>query len=401
MSSLAMHAGDRPNIALIAASGVGLRSDAHLKNSAVGTIHYMAQSLDRHFGSVTALAPVLYPEEKLGRYISGALRRVWGRSYDHAHTLRLAGQFARYYSTLLQQANTDIVFAPLAATQIADLETNCPILYLSDATFNLVTNYYPEYSGLTTESIRQGNEVERRAIHRASTLVYPTKWAAQSAIHHYGANPDRVHIIPYGANIDSAPPRAACLNRTLTDVCRLVLVGTNWNRKGADLAVETLDALTHMGVPCELVVCGCKPPSKSHRANLTVIPYLDKNHPEQRQRFADLLLSAHFMLLPTRSESFGIVFCEAAAFGLPVVTTATGGVSEVVINGENGYTLPVTANAREFAQLIGELFKNKERYLMLERSSRAAYEERLNWDVWGVSMAKVMHELLREERENR
>lgn len=388
--------GHRPRIALIASSGVDLRSDARLKLSAVGTIHYMAQALDRHCGSVSALTPARFASEKLGRFISRGLRKVWGRTYDHGHTLRLAGQYARYYDTLLQRSDADIIFAPLAATQISGLKSHQPVLYLSDATFDLVNNYYPEYSSLTVESVRQGNEIERRAVQRASALVYPTQWAADSAIDRYGANPQHIHIIPFGANIDNAPPFMDCMNRDLTNVCRLILVGTNWRRKGGDLAIATMDALTQMGVASELVVCGCRPPSDLRRPYLTVIPFLDKNQPEHRQRFADLLLSAHFMLLPTRSESFGLVFCEAAAFGLPVVATATGGVGEVVINGENGYTLPPGAGAREYAHLIKDLFRNKQRYALLAHSSRAAYERRLNWDVWGVAMERVIHGMLRQ-----
>lgn len=387
--------GLRPKIALIAPSGVGLRSDARLKNSFVGTIHYMAQALERHSGAVIPLVPPRLASEILSCYVSGALRRVWGSTYDHGHTSRLAGQFGRHYGALLQQSNADIVFAPLASAQIANLETDKPILYLSDATFDLVNNYYPKYSNLTAESIRQGNDIERQAIRRATALVYPTRWAANSAIHYYGARPEHLYIIPFGANIDNAPSLSECMNRKQSDVCKLVLIGTNWNRKGADLAVDTLDALDQLGVPCELVVCGCTPPPGRRRRNLTAIPFLDKNLPEHRERFAELLLTAHFMLLPTRSESFGIVFCEAAAFGLPVVATATGGVSEVVIEGDNGYTLPHNANGSRYAELIRDLFRNWERYQTLARSSWEAYDCRLSWDVWGSATAKVIEGLLR------
>ncbi|WP_137463714.1 glycosyltransferase, partial [Escherichia coli] len=42
------------------------------------------------------------------------------------------------------------------------------------------------------------------------------------------------------------------------------------------------------------------------------------------------------LLLPTIADCYGMVFCEAAAFGLPVVATDTGGVSSIVINERTG-----------------------------------------------------------------
>jgi glycosyltransferase involved in cell wall biosynthesis len=99
---------------------------------------------------------------------------------------------------------------------------------------------------------------------------------------------------------------------------------------------------------------------------------------------------ADFLILPTRNEAFGIVFCEAAAFGLPVITTHTGGVPEVVRDGENGYVLPVEARGESYAQMIADIYQNEQRYLHLVQSSRGAFEERLNWDVWGCRVHDIL-----------
>ena len=79
--------------------------------------------------------------------------------------------------------------------------------------------------------------------------------------------------------------------------------------------------------------------------------------------------------------------CEANAFGLPVIATATGGTPEVVKDGENGFLLPFTARGDAYAEIIKELFHDEQRYSTFVQSSRAAFDNRLNWDAWGSAAA--------------
>lgn len=164
--------------------------------------------------------------------------------------------------------------------------------------------------------------------------------------------------------------------------------------KGGDIAFETLIRLEEMGIPTELIVCGCTPPSHFVHERMTIIPFLDKNDANQRQRLEQLYASSDFLLLPTRNECFGIVFCEGNAFGLPAITTRTGGISEVVRDGENGFTLSYEAKGTDYAEVISKLYQNKQRYVELVKSSRASFENRLNWDSWGISLRVKLTEML-------
>ena len=232
--------------------------------------------------------------------------------------------------------------------------------------------------------------MERAAIQKACLLVYPSEWVAESAARDYGADRSKISVIPFGANLEQIPPRENILRKEKSEQCRLLFVGVDWVRKGGDIAFETLIKLREMGVPAELTVCGCVPPKQSMRTAMTVIPFIDKHDETQSRRLAELYFKSDFLLLPTRAECFGIVFCEANAFGLPAITTDTGGVSGAVHNGENGFALPVSAGASEYARLISELWRDRAAYSSLARSSRTAFEQRLNWDAWGTQMAKSL-----------
>jgi glycosyltransferase involved in cell wall biosynthesis len=127
---------------------------------------------------------------------------------------------------------------------------------------------------------------------------------------------------------------------------------------------------------------------------MKVIPYLDKNNPEQYRELEQLYLKSDFLLLPTRNECFGLVFCEANAFGLPIITTHTGGVPEVVKDAQNGFVLPLSARGPAYAEIIARLYQDDQRYAELVVSSRAAFDERLNWNAWGLAASHLITEML-------
>ena len=159
------------------------------------------------------------------------------------------------------------------------------------------------------------------------------------------------------------------------------------------LRVETLAELNNRGVKTELVICGCTPPKPVTQEGLTIIPYLDKNDPVQRNRLQQLYLDADFFLLPTRADCFPIVLCEAAAHGVPSVARATGGVPYAVREGETGALVPPNATKADYAAVIAEIFANPDRLARLRQSSRDAYETRLNWHAWGRRVSDLIQTL--------
>jgi YD repeat-containing protein len=269
-----------------------------------------------------------------------------------------------------------------------------PMAYVSGTTFALMRSYYSQFSSLLPISQREGHAIEQSMIDRSSVLLYPTEWPVKSAINDYHADPSKIHIVPYGANLDAedVPPESVVLGRQRSDYrCRLLFIGVDWQRKGGPIAFDTLIELRKLGVDAQLTVCGCTPPREFEHERMKVIPFLDKNDPGQRKQLNSLLLSSNFLLVPTRSECFGVVFCEASAFGLPSISTRTGGVPGVVRDGENGYLLPLSAGGSEYAKVIAEIHQDADRSRELSRSSRRAFDTRLNWDAWGRTVRGLLN----------
>ena len=369
--------------------------DTRDKRAWSGTVYYMACTLENYCGEIFHLSPIPFSKEKLiGRVINKSSQIFFRKNFRYHGSFLFAKRFAKVTAQRLEGQSFDVIVTPAGATEIAFLETEIPIVLVEDATYGQLFDYYPVCSNLLRRSIYEMQTIQDLALKKASAVIYSSAWAARSAIEDYGADPKKIHVVPFGANLDEPPCREVVLAREQSERCRLLFLGVDWVRKGGDIAFETLLKLEELGVQAELIVCGCTPPAGVAHDRMKVIPFLDKNDEKQRQALEQLLMSADFLLLPTRAEAYGLVFCEASAFGLPVVATNTGGVSEVVREGENGFLLPYEARGHAYAKVIARVYHNDERYAQLVRASRAAFEERLNWDAWGVTVKHILADLL-------
>jgi glycosyltransferase involved in cell wall biosynthesis len=324
-----------------------------------------------------------------------AARVLFRQNIDDLHTIVLSKAWASLFRRRLAGSGADIVFAPVASTEIAFLKTELPVVYFSDLTARLYRDYFGDLTNLASWSMAQTEALEARALRRADHIVYCSEWAARSAIQDYGIAAEKVSVFPLGANLDAVPTAdeiAAARNAQQSTNCRLLFIGVDWERKGGDLALEALRALRARGIDATLTVVGCSPPPGIGDENLHVVPFLDKEMPEQRQRLNRLFLDSHFMLFPTRRDASPIVCCEASAFGLPAIVPDIGGLT--VWHGENGLKLSGDASAAEYADAMQSLWANPAGYRRLTESSRAVYDAYLNWDSWGRSIAEVFNAVL-------
>jgi glycosyltransferase involved in cell wall biosynthesis len=293
--------------------------------------------------------------------------------------------FANEAMRRLSSDHYDIVFSP-STLPVTFLETTRPVTVCADATFHSMVDYYPSFSFLSRAQRDAAEKLESQALRRCSLLVYSSDWAARSAIAHYGIAKDRVTVLPSGANFGAENTRANVLRwieRRSRDNLRLLFIGKEWRRKGGDIAFETMRLLSGSGYRASLDIVGClPPPNVAAHPEVRLHGQLSIARPEQRAKLTSLFAQAHFLLVPTRAEAFGMVFCEANAFGLPAIATATGGTRTIIRDGVNGYVLPLSAGPPEYAKLIGAITDNLPEYQRLAESSFAEFEARLNWKAW-------------------
>ena len=168
-----------------------------------------------------------------------------------------------------------------------------------------------------------------------------------------------------------------------TVVGHLATLDPNKGSNDLVLAVARLNAARPDADPVALVMAG--PTSPAFEAFLATtfggdLPrWLALLGPLPLSGRADFFAALDVFSMPSRTDSFGIVFLEAWANGLPVVAAAAGGVPEVVRDGETGLLVPFGA-LDQLSSAIGDLISNPSKARKMGAAGRSTVNHGYTWD---------------------
>ena len=212
----------------------GTWTDPRDKRSWSGTHYFILKALSE-VGSVEIMGPLSNNRLIVLKKTIKLFGKLFRKNIRVIHTTLVAKEYARQLQEKLNGKQFDYMFAPAGSELIAYLKTNIPIIYLSDATFISMVDYYPGFINLLKISKKMGDEIERRAINKSSHIIYSSDWAANSAINYYHCDRDKISVIPFGANLEGDQSREDILNirRNPIKTVNLLWIGVDWDRKGA------------------------------------------------------------------------------------------------------------------------------------------------------------------------
>jgi glycosyltransferase involved in cell wall biosynthesis len=296
---------------------------------------------------------------------------------------------------LMSNRDADCVLV-LNPPEAAYLETGVPLIIIHDALWAQFTNSYPFLSGvIARESDVEGMIVEREAVDNATLIVLFSEWAAEAARREYPSLANRIRVNPPGANLDIIPSREevlAMISQRQPSACTILFVGAEAYRKGLDIALEVLNHLVDSGISASMDVVGI--PKNVHsrpspfdlgmhssiQERLHFYGHLSKAVPDERALLATLYANASFILIPSRADCGSLALCDAAAFGLPAVSSGVGGIAELVSSGCSGLIVGAGAKPVQYATCIQEAISTSAGYRLLCEGARFLHEETLNWD---------------------
>ncbi|HVF32250.1 MAG TPA: glycosyltransferase [Acidimicrobiales bacterium] len=194
----------------------------------------------------------------------------------------------------------------------------------------------------------------------------------------YGADPSRVEIVAPGVDhafFAPSPPSGAGAGRRgqrrqarraagLPEDGRMLLfVGRIQPLKGLEVAVRALAELRARCPDAFLVVVGGPSGPAGHAevermhglvADLGLGDRVRWVPPQAHELLSTFYRAADVCVVPSRSESFGLVALEAAACGTPVVAAAVGGLTSLVEDGRTGFLME-SRSPSEYAAALAEV----------------------------------------------
>jgi glycosyltransferase involved in cell wall biosynthesis len=355
-----------------------------------GSLYYMTRALQAQFPDIKIIRhsrSFWFP--LLQRFVlKGTKRRV-----DPYYWRSLNRLFARCLRRRWRRQRV-VIIGVVNAALVGELAQSVPVINISDSTFDLMRTEHEIFWSLGKNSAARAEEDERNSIIHAVHNSFSSKWAARSAIDHYGAQTKDVSVISWGCNFEMVPATELRQSSPNREVCRLLFIGGEWVRKGGDIVCAAADILVGKGIPVRVDCVGAPAPEDlPPKPWLHHHGYLSKSNEDQMTLLRSLMRDADLLFLPTRRDCTPMVFAEANAYGTPALTRDVGGVADVVRDGANGIVLPEKADAIDFAAVIESLWKDPDRYAQLRTSAREEYETRLNWGVWARRIAEIIENL--------
>lgn len=341
---------------------------------------------------------LLSPWEELGLRCKQFFSR-WSRKghFDSEIFMRRSKHVAEMLAGPVSKLNSDVIFSALSPVSTAYLSAKQPIIYWTDFLYTAFSGFHPDFRSHHISTKWDGYFITDACLRNAKSLIFSSQWAARSAVELHGISPDKIHVVPFGPNMeidhDEQDIKSWVTQRGQKPI-KLLFIGRVWYLKGGDTVLRIAKALHESGHEVKVTLLGSKPDDEVLPAYVEYIDFISKNSPENREKIKKLYREAHFLFVPSRAEAFGIVFCEASAFGVPSLTTFVGGISEVVKNGVNGMTFSLEASIDEICHYILSTVNDPVAYQALCLSSFNEYKTRLNWDVAGERVRKIIEQVI-------
>jgi glycosyltransferase involved in cell wall biosynthesis len=184
----------------------------------------------------------------------------------------------------------------------------------------------------------------RKLVYRRANGFFPVSFKGKLNFQSYGVEPSKIHIVPYVISTEKYTSfRQIPFEQRPFDI---MFSGQFIDRKLPFFFVEVASKLKKYFPALKILVIGSGPLENEFLEKLKS-EHLDFYFPGfiQPTAIASYYAQAKILLFTTSEDSWGVVANEAIATATPVLTTPfAGAADEIVVDGENGYVLPIDSD---------------------------------------------------------
>lgn len=362
-------------------SGVAVTSpwDPSSPSAWSGVVLPMIVALRAEFDHVE-FVPVTAGDAFLDR-VHARLLGPSGRPHLSAWSPPTARRRSRALARALVHLPADLPLIAIAATpDLLDVSKARRVVQITDSSFSALANSYPAFRDLPAPAKQSAIRIEREVATRTEAFIVATQWSRDRLIEDVRVSPTRVHVARFGPAI-ARPPVPSTSRSTIDSGLRLLFVASDWTRKGGDLAVASVTELRRRGHDVRLTVVGDVP--QQLPGHVVRTGRLD------RAAMSEAYLTHDALLEPSRASAGGVVVTDALHHGLPVLASATGGLTDLVIDGETGWLVVDDGTPAPLVSAVEHRVLTSDRDQFSNAALRWA-RENADWTSWAHSIREVL-----------
>jgi glycosyltransferase involved in cell wall biosynthesis len=215
-----------------------------------------------------------------------------------------------------------------------------------------------------------------------------------------GVPEERIVRLGMGVDLNSVPGGNGARFRARHGIDGHVVtfMGAVTDDKGAVHLLGAMQRLWYSGSQATLVIAGQPVAPTTFDQVYEGLPQahrlrIRRMGPVGGQLKQDMLAASDLFAMPSRVDSFGIVYLEAWTYGLPVIGCHAGGVPDVIADGQDGLLVPFGDRA-SLASTIGALLADPDRRRRMGQRGRAKVEAHYTWDRIYQGLRTVYEELV-------
>ncbi len=360
-----------------------------------GSTFWAAKGLESAGFKLDYIGPLENPYQSFTR-LKRRLINLTGMEYSPYGEPMVLKAFSRQVEKELEKKTGKLIIS-CGRPHITFLRTELPFVYFDDGSISAMVKNFPKMMHLWPGNLKWLYRAERLALERCLFGFYASDWAAEGALNYHGHSfESKIRVVPWGANMEVDRSRAeiaSIVKLRSSDVCRLLFVGIDWQRKGGPLSVAVAEELNRMGFHVELNIVGCKPEGE-FPPFVKIHGFVSKKTPEGASLLDRLYRNSHFFIMPSPGEPYGIVYVEACSYGLPVIGNDIGGPATIIRDGVNGFLVPGDVRPALYAERIADAWRDRNAYEALCATTFGEYESRLNWKVFGRTIYDFVSEAI-------
>lgn len=241
--------------------------------------------------------------------------------------------------------------------------------------------------------------MEKTGVEVADRIIAVSNDSKKDIMKCYNVPEDKIEVIYNGIDLNQYKKTDSNIARKKygIDGRYILFVGRISRQKGI---IHLIDAVKYLPQDVKVVLCASSPDTEEIKMEMEEkvklypnIIWIDKM--VTKEEIIELYSNAEVFVCPSIYEPFGIINLEAMACNTPVVASATGGIKEVVVDGETGF-LVEPGNPEDLAEHIKKLLDDRELAATFGANGRKRVEEMFSWE----SIAKKTYDMYEDVIEN-